>query len=82
VVVREAEPPVTWKNETSHLIKVVASGPASYTITLQPQQELMVYWVAGDYYIEYYLDGSGTVAGTDNYRVEPEQHNLLVLNFR
>ncbi len=74
--------PVTWQNETSHVIKVVANGPANYTVTLQPHSEQMVNWVAGNYTIYYYLDGSSSVAGQETYTVSPEQHNLLVLNFR
>jgi len=74
--------PVTWQNETSHIIKVVANGPANYTVTLQPHSEQMVKWVAGNYTLYYYLDGSSTVAGKETYTVKSEQHNLLVLNFR
>lgn len=74
--------PVTWQNETSHIIKVVANGPANYTVTLQPHSEQMVNWVAGDYTLYYYLDGSSSVAGKETYTVKPEEHNLLVLNFR
>jgi len=74
--------PVTWQNETSHVIKVVANGPANYTVTLQPHSEQMVNWVAGNYTIYYYLDGGSSVVGQETYTVSPEQHNLLVLNFK
>lgn len=74
--------PVTWQNETSHIIKVVANGPANYTVTLQPHSEQMVNWAAGDYTLYYYLDGSSSIAGKETYTVKSEQHNLLVLNFR
>ena len=74
--------PVTWQNETSHIIKVVAKGPATYTVTLQPHSEQMVYWAAGKYTLYYYLDGSSSVAGQETYTVKSEEHNLLILNFR
>jgi hypothetical protein len=74
--------PVTWNNETSHVIKIVASGPANYTLTLGAHEEKMVYWNSGTYTVLYYLDGSSSVGGYDTIKVDPEEHNLYTLNFR
>jgi len=74
--------PVTWKNETSHIIKIVTSGAGSYTLTLQPHEERMVYWNAGNYTVTYYLDGSSSIAGQESLTVKAEEHNLYTLNFR
>ncbi len=74
--------PVTWQNETSHVIKVVATGAGNYTLVLQPHEEQMVYWNSGNYTINYYLDGGSSIAGVDYFTVRTEEHNLLVLNFR
>lgn len=74
--------PVTWKNETSHVVRLIASGAGNYSLTLQPQEEKMVYWDPGIYRVVYYLDGGSTIAGTDYFEVKAEVRNLLVLNFR
>jgi hypothetical protein len=71
--------PLTWLNETSHIIKIVATGPATYTVTLQAFEEKEVQWVAGAYDILYYLDGASSPAGYDYLVVVAEQHYLLRL---
>jgi len=74
--------PVTWANETSHVIKIVASGGTTYTITLQAHETRQVYWNAGTYQVKYYLDGSSSVAGSESITIKAEQHYLYTLNFR
>jgi hypothetical protein len=74
--------PVDWKNETSHFIKIVAVGPATYVLQLTAQQQVEVQWLAGEYTVKYYLDGASSPAGMDTLIVVAEQHNLYTVNFR
>jgi len=74
--------PVTWKNETSHSVEIVAKGSATYTLNLAPGGEAQVNWAAGDYSVNYYLDGNTNSSGSETITVSPEIHNLLTVNFR
>lgn len=74
--------PITWANETSHTIKIVAVGAVTYTVNLAAHQTVEVHWNSGYYEVYYYLDGSSSAGGYETLYVDPERHYLLTLNFR
>ena len=70
--------PVTITNNTSHDMKIVAIGPASYTVKIQAKQTLDVNWAPGNYTLTaYYSDG--TYYASTNYDVN-ENHAIFTLN--
>lgn len=75
--------PITWINETSHVIKIVAvCMQATYTVTLKSGETQTVWWARGQCSIKYYLDGGSSPAGTDSLTIYNEEHKTLRLNFK
>jgi hypothetical protein len=70
--------PVTITNNTSHQMKIVAVGPATYTLDILGGKTLDVNWAPGTYTVTAYYENGNFYAST-SYAVN-ENHALFTLN--
>jgi hypothetical protein len=70
--------PVTFTNNTSHRMKIVAVGPITYTFFIDSGSTQDLNWAPGNYTLTAYYDTGGFYAST-TYAVN-ENHALFTLN--